>query len=45
MLVIGEFGMIYFMISAILMRHQTESIFTSLSTIYKSSKSSFRIIL
>lgn len=37
MTTIGEFGLIYFMVVAILMRHQIENIFTSLSTMYKSS--------
>lgn len=34
---IAEFGAIYFMIAAILMRHQIEGIFTNLTTIYKNS--------
>lgn len=38
MITIAELGVIYFMIVAILMRHQIEGIFTSLTTIYKSSK-------
>lgn len=35
---ITEFGVIYFLIAANLMRHQIDNIFTSLSTIYKSRK-------
>lgn len=35
---IAEFGVLYFMIAAFLMRHLVDSIFTSLSEIYKSSK-------
>lgn len=35
---IGEFGLIYFLIDAIEMRQQVGHIFTSLSTIYKSSE-------
>lgn len=38
---IGELGLIYFMIAAILMCHNIGNIFTSLSTIYKSSKFDF----
>lgn len=38
MVVIAEFGAIYFMITTIPLRHQIDSIFTSLSTIYKSRK-------
>lgn len=38
MVVIGEFGVIYFMIVGILLRQQMDSIFTSLSTIYNRSK-------
>lgn len=38
MITIAELGVIYFMVVAILMRHQIEGIFTSLTTIYKSSK-------
>lgn len=38
MVIIGDFGMIYFMIAAILMRHQIDGIFASSSTIYKSRK-------
>lgn len=36
MSVIAEFGVIYALIAAILMSYQIDSIFTSLSTIYKS---------
>lgn len=42
MIAIGEFGLIYFMIVAILMCHQIQSIFTSLSTICKRSKFNLR---
>ena len=35
---IGFIGMIYTLIAGVLMRHQIVNIFTSLSTIYKSSK-------
>lgn len=38
---IGEFGLIYFMIAAIGMRHRIANIFTSLSKIYKNSKFNF----
>lgn len=38
MIIIAEFGVIYFLIIAILMRHHIDSVFTSLSAIYKSSK-------
>lgn len=38
MIGIGELGLIYFLIAAVLMRHQIESIFSSLSTIYESSE-------
>lgn len=38
MVAIGVLGLVYFMIAAILMRHQTDGIFTGLSTIYESSK-------
>lgn len=38
MIGIGELGLIYYLIVAVLMRHQIESIFSSLSTIYESSK-------
>lgn len=38
MIAIGELGLIYVTITIILMRHQVDSIFTSLSSIYKSSK-------
>lgn len=38
MVAIGEFGLIYFMIAAILMRQQIKKIFTNTSTIYKCSK-------
>ena len=43
MVCIGEFGLIYFMIVSIQMRHQIAEIFTGLSTIYKSSKFTYRI--
>lgn len=43
LIAIGEFGVIYFMFVAILMCYQIESIFTSLSTIYKSSE--FNLLL
>ena len=35
---VGQFAVIYFLIVAIQMRHQIDDIFTSLTTIYKSSK-------
>lgn len=38
MIIIAEFGVIYFLIIAILMRHHIDSVFKSLSVIYKSSK-------
>lgn len=38
MCTIGIFGVIFFMITAISMRHQIEKIFTNLTTIYKSCK-------
>lgn len=38
MAAIGEFGLIYFMITAILMRHQIRNIFLNLSMIYKTSR-------
>lgn len=38
MVAIGDFGLIYFMIAAIQMRQEIDSIFTSLSTIYKDRK-------
>lgn len=38
MVVIGEFGLIYFLIAAISMRRQIDGIFASLSTIYKNRK-------
>lgn len=38
MVAVGEFGMIYFMVVAIRMRHQIDNIFASLSAIYKSSE-------
>lgn len=38
MVAIIEFGVVYFMIAAILMRHQIQGIFSSLSTIYNRSK-------
>lgn len=41
MIAIGQFGLIYFMIAAILMSHQIDRIFASLSTIYNCSKFNF----
>lgn len=38
MIGIAELGLVYFLIVAVLMRHQIGNIFESLSTIYKSSK-------
>lgn len=41
---IAEFGVIYFMIAAFIMRHKISDIFTNLSTIYKSSKFKHNVI-
>lgn len=38
MVAIGDLGWIYFMVAAIVMRHQIGDIFTKLSTIYNCSK-------
>lgn len=38
MTTVGQFGLIYFMIIAILMRQQIRGVFLSMSTIYNSSK-------
>lgn len=38
MVMVGEVGMIYFLIAAILMRHQIGNLFTSLSEIYRNRK-------
>lgn len=43
MVAVEEFGLIYFMITAIQMRQQIDGIFASLSTIYKSRK--FNLII